>query len=158
MTGIQDRRPPAVGNELPELRIDAIDARDIMLMALVLRDPNPIHYDVDAVRAAGLGEVEVNQGGATMAYVLNMLSRWTGSQQNLRSIRCRFSANVLAGQSVIARGTVTAVTPDSASPDGSPGVLVDCDVWVERDDGARAITGSARVRYPAGDGWTAAAV
>jgi acyl dehydratase len=158
MSGTHDRQPPAVGDELPELRIDAIDARDIMLMALVLRDPNPIHYDIDAVRSAGLGEVEVNQGGATMAYILNMLSRWTGSRQDLRSIRCRFSANVLAGQSVTARGTVTAVTPDSDPPDGSPGVLVDCDVWVERDDGARAITGSARVRYPVGDGRAAAAV
>lgn len=145
MTGQYTPEPPVVGDQLPELRIDAIDARDIMLMALVLRDPNPIHYDVDAVRAAGLGDVEVNQGGATMAYVLNMLSRWTGSQTNLRSIRCRFSANVLAGESVTARGTVTAVTPDSHSPGD---VIVECDVWVERDDGARAVTGSARVRYP----------
>lgn len=140
MTGL-----PVVGDQLPELRVDAIDARDIMLMALVLRDSNPIHFDVDAVRAAGLGEVEVNQGGATMAYVINMLSLWTGSQTALQSIRCRFSANVLAGDSVTAKGTVTAVRTE----DGPPGhVIVDCDVWVERDDGVRAVTGSARVRYP----------
>lgn len=145
MTGQRAAQPPVVGDHLPELRIDAIDPRDIMLMALVLRDPNPIHYDVDAVRAAGLGEVEVNQGGATMAYLLNMLSRWTGSQANLRSIRCRFSANVLAGDNVTAGGTVTAVTPDDRSPGD---VIVECDVWVERDDGVRAVTGSARVRYP----------
>jgi acyl dehydratase len=145
LTGKCVPQPPAVGDQLPELRIDAIDARDIMLMALVLRDPNPIHFDVDAVRAAGLGDVEVNQGGATMAYILNMLSRWTGSQAALQSIRCRFSANVLAGDSVTAKGTVTAVTPEDRSPEH---VIVDCDVWVERDDGVRAVTGSARVRYP----------
>jgi acyl dehydratase len=144
-TGRKAPQPPIVGDQLPELRIEAIDARDIMLMALILRDPNPIHYDIDAVRAAGLGEVEVNQGGATMAYVLNMLTRWTGSEANLCSIRTRFSANVLAGDSVTARGTVTGVTPDDRSPGD---VIVECDVWVERDDGVRAVTGSARVRYP----------
>lgn len=146
-------RPPVVGDQLPELRIDTIDARDIMLMALVLRDPNPIHYDVGAVRAAGLGDVEVNQGGATMAYLLDMLARWTGSQANLRSIRCRFRANVVAGDSVVARGTVTAVTADDHSPSD---VIVECDVWVEREDGVRAVTGTARVRYPLTNAATAA--
>lgn len=133
---------PAVGDHLPALRVDTIDARDIMLMALVLRDPNPIHYDASAARAAGLGDVEVNQGGSTMAYVVDLLTRWTGSATNLRGIRCRFTANVPAGQSITARGTITAVTHDN------DGALVNCDVWVERDDGVKAITGTATVRYP----------
>lgn len=145
MTTHSIRRPPVVGDSLPDLRVESIDARDIMAMALVLHDPNPIHYDVAAVAAAGLGDVEVNQGGSTMAYVLNLLSEWTGSPANLRAIRCRFTSNVLAGETVTAKGTVTAVLADAASPGD---VLAECDVWVEREDGVRAITGTARVRYP----------
>jgi acyl dehydratase len=131
--------PPAVGEALPGLRVDSVDADHIKIMALILRDPNPIHFDLDAVAAAGLGDREVNQGGATMAYVINMLAGWAGSRDAVRSISCRFLANVFAGDAVETGGTVTAV---------HPGGVVDCEVWADRADGTRALTGQATVTLP----------
>jgi acyl dehydratase len=131
--------PPAVGEALPGLRVGAVDADHIKIMALILRDPNPIHFDLDAVAAAGLGDREVNQGGATMAYVINMLAGWAGSRAAVRSISCRFLANVFAGDAVETGGTITAVHPDGS---------VDCEVWADRTDGTRALTGQATVTLP----------
>jgi acyl dehydratase len=134
---------PAVGDALPGLRVQSVSADKIKLMALVLRDPNPIHFDLDAVAAAGLGDREVNQGGVTMAYVINMLVAWAGSRAAVRTIDCRFSANVFAGDDVEVGGVITAVHEH----DGDH--LVDCEVWADRGDGVRAVSGRATVALSA---------
>lgn len=134
---------PTVGDTVPPLRVDAVEADKIRIMALVLQDPNPIHFDLDAVRAAGLGDREVNQGGVTMSYVMTMLVAWAGSRAAVRTVDCRFSANVFAGDAVDIGGTVTAVRADAGEH------LVDCDVWADRGDGVRAVAGTATVAFPA---------
>jgi acyl dehydratase len=134
---------PAVGDAVAPYRVAAVEPDKIRIMALILRDPNPIHYDLGAVRAAGLGDREVNQGGVTMAYVVNMLAAWTGSRAAVRSIDCRFSANVFAGDAVDVGGTVTAVH------EGPGERLVECAVWADRGDGVRAVGGTATVAFPA---------
>jgi acyl dehydratase len=128
-----------VGDELPGRTVQHVSADHIAIMALVLQDSNPIHWDVAAVEAAGMGDREVNQGGSTMAYVTGMLADWAGSRSAVRRISCRFTANVFAGDDVVAGGTVTAVE----RVDG--GRLVTCDVWADRADGVRAIGGTAEV-------------
>jgi acyl dehydratase len=133
---------PAVGDAVPPLRVTDVSADRIKIMALILRDPNPIHFDIDAVRAAGLGDREVNQGGVTMGYVINMLAAWTGSRAAVRTIDCRFSANVFAGDEVRIGGTVTAVRAVGSEH------LVDCEVWADREDGTRAVGGRATVAFP----------
>jgi acyl dehydratase len=130
----------AVGTELPASRVDDVKPDHIRLFALILRDPNPIHFDLDAVAEAGLGDREVNQGGATMAYVLNMLIGWAGSRAAVSRISCRFTANVFAGDDLLVGGRVT----ELSEVDG--GRVAECDVWVDRIGGERALTGTASVR------------
>ncbi|MFE3060272.1 MaoC family dehydratase [Nocardia sp. NPDC059239] len=115
-----------------------MSADHIKIVALVLQDSNPIHFDLDAVARAGLGDREVNQGGATMAYVLDLLTEWAGTRSALQRVSCSFRANVFAGDDVVVSGEVTAVTEDG------PGRLVDCDVWADVD-GRRAIVGTATI-------------
>jgi acyl dehydratase len=132
----------SVGTQIPTFVVAEVSGDHIRMLALLLHDPNPIHFDVAAVAAAGLGDREVNQGGATMAYLYDMLIRWTGSRRCVRSLQCRFMANVFAGDTMVARGVVTAVRDE-------PGVReVDCDVWVDIEHGARAVSGSATVVWP----------
>ncbi|GAA3238290.1 hypothetical protein GCM10017691_38220 [Pseudonocardia petroleophila] len=141
MTGPIRTALPAVGDAVPPLRVESVSADRIKIMALVLRDPNPIHFDLDAVRAAGLGDREVNQGGVTMAYVIDMLVAWTGSRASVRTIDCRFSANVFAGDTVDVGGTVTAVREEHGVH------LVDCEVWADSGQGVRAVGGTATVAF-----------
>ena len=94
------------GQELPEVVIPAVDAEKMKLMAALLRDPNPIHFDVDSVRALGLGDRPVNQGPSNLSYLLDMVTRWSGWVPTLRQVSVRFLGNVFAGDRVVCRGRV----------------------------------------------------
>ena len=94
------------GQELPEVVIPAVDAEKMKLMAALLRDPNPIHFDVDSVRARGLGDRPVNQGPSNLSYLLDMVTRWSGGVPTLRQVSVRFLGNVFAGDRVVCRGRV----------------------------------------------------
>ena len=68
----------SVGDALPELVIDPVDPARMKTMAALLRDPNPIHWDLDAVRELGMGDRAVNQGPNNMAYLVNLLASYAG--------------------------------------------------------------------------------
>ena len=137
MTSLQ---AATVGTELPPRTITGVRDEDIRIVALVLRDPNPIHYDLKEVARLGLGDRAVNQGGATMAYIAGYLAELTGSRAAIKKLSCSFRGNVFAGDDVTIGGTVTSVTSSDQ------GQLVGCDVWADVVGGKRAITGSALIR------------
>ncbi len=136
MTGLQSA---TVGTELPPRTITGVRDEDIRIVALVLRDPNPIHYDLKEVARLGLGDRAVNQGGATMAYIAGYLAELTGSRSAIKKLSCSFRGNVFAGDDVMLGATVTSVT------DSEDGRLVGCDVWADVVGGKRAIIGSALI-------------
>jgi acyl dehydratase len=103
----------AVGTELPSLVIESVDEEKMKIMAALLRDPNPIHFDVDRVRELGIGDRVVNQGPSNMSYLVNMVTRWSGGVPTLRTVAVRFLGNVFAGDRVECTGTVTAVDADA---------------------------------------------
>lgn len=132
----------APGYTIPSFIVDPVDREHIRQVALILDDPNPIHFDLDAVASAGMGDREINQGGSTMAYIIDMITSWAGTRSALERIKCRFRDNVRAGDAVIAGGTVLEVMGSGDSR------RVLCDVWVDRGDGTRVIDGTAIVAVP----------
>jgi acyl dehydratase len=123
---------PAPGTLIPPLRIE-VSAEPMKLYAALARDPTPIHWDAEAA-----GGRVINQGPLNLGYVVNMLIAWAGPEA-IREIDARFSDNVFAGDVVVAGGVVTAVR------DG----LAVCEVWLDRADGGRAVTGTATIAIPA---------
>lgn len=120
---------PVVGESLPELVVDSVDPEKMKTMAALLRDPNPIHWDVESVQTLGMGDQPVNQGPNNMAYLVNLLAAYAGGFDRVRRLQVRFLANVFAGDRLVAGGVVTEVdTPESAGD-----VLARCDVWLRRD-------------------------
>ncbi|MEJ2865294.1 MaoC family dehydratase [Actinomycetospora flava] len=102
-----------------------VRADEMKLMALLLRDPNPIHLDPDAAAAVGLGRACVNQGPANLAYALtHVTARHPGA--TLTAFDARFRATVVAGD------VVTPVARD----DGS--------FALRHADGRDAVTGTAQ--------------
>ena len=130
------------GYTIPPFVVDPVDGERIRQIALILDDPNPIHFDLDAVAAAGMGDREINQGGSTMAYIIDMITSWAGTRSALRRIKCRFRDNVRAGDAVTAGGTVLEVTG------GGDNRRALCEVWVDRGDGTRVIDGTVVVAIP----------
>ncbi len=110
MPSIDQVRP---GLELEPLIVESVDTEKMKTMAAILHDPNPIHYDVDVVRSLGMGDAPVNQGPINMAFVMEMVSRFAGGPQALRTIRLRFLGNVFGGERVECTGAVTAVDGDA---------------------------------------------
>ena len=130
----------AAGTEIPPFTVD-VDPEKMKIFAAIARDPNPIHWDPAAVAERGLGDRVINQGPSNLGYVVNMLMAWTGPA-SLREVAVRFTSNVFGDDVVTAGGVVTAVREE----DGER--LADCDVWLDRQDGTRAIAGTATVALP----------
>jgi acyl dehydratase len=116
-------------------------------MAALLRDPNPLHWDRDAVAALplGLGRRTINQGPLGLGYIVNMLEAWCGAGC-IRRIRMSFPQVVLDGERVTARGIVTGVSASGAD------VLAGCEVWLEHATRGRLLVGEATVAVPPSPG------
>jgi len=128
-----------VGTELPVWEVPSVSAEKMKTTAALLADPNPIHFDVETVRALGMGARPINQGPLNMGYVMNAVTAWAGGPERLRRLRVRFRGPVQAGDHLRVRGTVTAVREE----DGMR--LADCDVVLEVVGGEPAVTGTATV-------------
>ena len=131
-----------VGTQLPAYDVPSVSAEKMKTMAALLSDPTPIHWDVETLRALGMGDRPVNQGPLNMGYVMNAVTGWAGGPDRLRRLRVRFLGTVLAGQHLRVRGTVSALREE----DGAR--LADCDVVLEVVDGGPVVSGSATVVLP----------
>lgn len=120
---------------LPDWELQGVDEQRMKMLALLLRDPNPIHYDAEAVRALGLGDRPVNQGPANLAYILTMV-RNAFPGYLLGRVHARFLGSVYAGDDVIAGGRVRAASR------AAPGDAVTCDVWLQRRGHGRVVEGT----------------
>lgn len=129
----------APGDELPPLVIESVSTEAMKTVAALLHDPNPIHFDVDAVRALGMGDRPVNQGPSNMAYVVSMLSRYAGGPERIRRLRVRFLGNVFGGDRLVARGRVASVSDEGGDR------LAEVEVWLERAEDDRVLEGTAVV-------------
>lgn len=133
----------AVGDAIPPLVVD-IDGASMKVFSVIMRDPNPIHFDRDFVRSLGVGDGPVNQGTLNMAYPINALLQLVDSPARLRTFRCRFLGSVYEGDVVTAGGVVTAVEAGTVS----------ADIWLDRQDGTRVLAGSAVLALSPGDSET----
>nr|MCW2728153.1 hypothetical protein [Aeromicrobium sp.] len=127
----------AVGHEIP-VRTVTVDREGMKPMAIILRDPNPIHWDQDVLRALGLDERPVNQGPTNVAYLWDALTEWTGSVEAIKKVAVRFVSNALADEVLTAGGTVESV--DSQTGEAR------CTVWLNHADGSPVLRGTAVVR------------
>jgi acyl dehydratase len=128
-----------VGMEIPPLDIPSVSAEKMKTMAALLNDGTPIHFDVEAVRALGLGDRPINQGPTNMAYVMTMLCAWAGGYDRLRDFRVRFVGNVFARDTLRASGVVTAVRRVEGL------TQIDCSVRLDIVNGANVLLGNATV-------------
>jgi len=106
----------AVGDALPSFVIERVSPDAMKQWAVFLADPNPIHLDVEVVKAKGLGDKVINQGPINVAYMINMLmAAFPGGR--IESMDSRFLDNVYEGDKVTASGRITAIDGDKISCD-----------------------------------------
>lgn len=104
----------AVGDALPCFLIESVSPDAMKQWAVFLADPNPIHLDVEVVKAKGLGDKVINQGPINVAYMMNMLmAAFPGGR--IENMASRFLDNVYAGDTLTASGRITAIEGDRVS-------------------------------------------
>ena len=132
------------GHAIPEWVMEEVSAERMRTMAAILRDPNPLHWDRDAVAALPfkLGRRTINQGPLGLGYMVNMLHAWAGPEC-IRRIVMRFPQVVLDGERVVAGGVVTAVRSEGEQR------LADCDIWLREELRGILLEGSATICLPA---------
>ena len=119
-----------VGTEVPEY-VRTTDLANWNRYAAVNDEFVPIHMDDDAGRAAGFPSA-FGMGNLLWAYLHNMLRDWIeadfAGNGRIVSVDLSFRSPNLRGQTVAARGTVTAVREEGGA------TIVDLDVAVvDRD-------------------------
>lgn len=103
-----------MSERIPRREFGPVSSEKMKTMAAILQDPNPIHWDLEAVKQLGMGQRQVNQGPINMSYLVNALTSWTGDPGALRELVIRYQANVFAGDVVSCEGTVDEVQGDVA--------------------------------------------
>jgi acyl dehydratase len=98
----------SVGDALPPFVIESVSPDAMRDWSVFLADPNPIHLDVDVVKAKGLGDKRINQGPINVAYMMNMLMAAVPGCR-IEAMDSRFLDNVYEGDHLTASGTVTAI-------------------------------------------------
>lgn len=73
------------------------------VVAALMNDPNPIHWDVAAVRATGMGERVVNQGPITLSFLMNLAMGLKHRDHEISRFDGRFLGNVFDGDEVLCR-------------------------------------------------------
>src|SRR5690606_10995936 len=96
-----------VGEIIPTRTI-VVRPESMPVWAAALRDPNPIHLDANATRAAGLGDRVINQGPANIGYLVNaLLARFPNGR--IVAMDFVFLDNVRGGDMAAATGKVVRV-------------------------------------------------
>lgn len=98
-----------VGDSVPEWVMESVSAERMRTMAAILRDPNPLHWDREAVNnlpvgadtlPVALGRRTINQGPLGLSYIVNMLHDWMGPK-SIRRFYITFPQVVLDEDRVI---------------------------------------------------------
>jgi acyl dehydratase len=136
-----------IGDSIPEWIMESVSAERMRTMAAILRDPNPLHWDRDAVDnlplgdslPLGLGKRTINQGPLGLSYMVNMLHEWMGPEC-IKRFFMTFPKVVLDEDRVIARGTITALREENGVH------LADCEIWLEHSERGKLLEGKATVQ------------
>ncbi|MBI1181665.1 MAG: protein dehydratase [Alphaproteobacteria bacterium] len=129
------------GDTIPDWVMESVRPERMRTMAAILRDPNPVHWDRNAVAALGFGQHTINQGPLGLSYMINMLHEWAGPG-SIRRIVMTFPMAVLDGDRIVAKGKVTGVREEGGER------FADCDIWLEREGTDPPLKGTATVRLP----------
>lgn len=131
-------RSADVGFELSPWSLTSVDPEKMKVLALLLADPNPIHFDASAALLATGSDRTVNQGPSSIAMLYNLIHiNYPGC--HVRTLRARLAGNVLADDDVVATGVVSSVTADAN------GTVVVVDVQLAAGGRERVVTGTAEI-------------
>ena len=128
------------GMEIPPL-VKHPTTQQLVKYAGASGDYYQIHYDKDFAQGTGLEDVIIH-GALKNAFLGHLMTDWMGPHGNLRRLACQYRGMDIPGRPITAKGVVTRKYEDGGA------FLVDCDIWLENEQGQRTTPGSATVALP----------
>jgi acyl dehydratase len=80
-------------------------------------------------------------GNLQWAYLHDLLRNWLGADGSILRMSCQFRSANTKGQTVTARGTVSAVRDEGDRR------IVDLNIWTEEQNGTKLAPGTATVAF-----------
>jgi len=128
----------SVGDTREQVLVENLTRTQIVMYAGASGDFNPIHHDEQfATKAAGYPSVFAH-GMLSMGMTARLVTDWLGDGV-LTEYGVRFVKQVWPGDTLTAKGTVTAVGADGA---------VEVEVTTTNQNGEPVITGRAKAKLP----------
>jgi len=130
----------AVGMAIPPLQKKPSNTL-LFLYSAVTWNPQRIHYDKEYTLTEGYHDVIVH-GPLRGAFLSQLLTRWIGEEGTLKKLLYTNRDIAYVNELLTCKGTVTRKWID----DGLG--YVECEVWVEDEQGNRVTPGKATVSLP----------
>ncbi len=128
------------GSELPSL-VKNPTTQQLVKYAGASGDYYQIHYDKDFAKNNDLDNV-ILHGALKNAFLGHLVTKWMGPQGDLKRLACQYRGMDIPGTPVTAKGVVTRKYQEQGAN------LVDCEIWLENEDGEKTTPGSATVVLP----------
>ena len=130
----------AEGMEMPPL-VKHPTTQQLVKYAGASGDYYQIHYDKDFAQGTGLDGV-ILHGALKSAFLGQYMTDWMGPLGTLKRLACQYRGMDFPGRPITAKGIVTRKNQDQGQ------TLVDCEIWLENDEGQKTTPGSATVALP----------
>jgi acyl dehydratase len=129
-----------VGSQIPQLS-NKIDLLQLIRYAAVSWNFYLLHLDKEYAQGKGFKDANIPAPyfGAFMA---TMINQWTRDPGRLKRLSYAVKVMGFPGDTLTGRGTVVRKYQDGYEN------LVECDIWVENQDGVRMAPGSATITLP----------
>lgn len=113
----------------------------LFLYSAITWNPQRIHYDKDYTLTEGYRDVIVH-GPLRGAFLSQLMTRWVGEEGTLKKLSYANRDIAYVDEPLLCKGTATRKWIE----DGKG--YVECEIWVENEQGARLTPGSATVILP----------
>lgn len=100
-----------------------------------------LHIDKGFAQKQGLRDANI-QASLYGAFLAKMLTNWVGNRGRLKKLGYRVTVMGFPGDTLICKGKVVKKYQEAGEN------LVDCDIWVENQDGVKVAPASATVSLP----------
>lgn len=128
------------GQEIPTIRKDPT-TQQLVMYAGASGDYYQIHYDLEFAKSNNLPNV-ILHGALKNAYLGQIVTDWIGEEGTLKKLTAQYRGMDVPGTPAFVKGVVK----NTKVEDGEN--LVECEIWLENQEGKRTTPGSAIVSLP----------
>jgi acyl dehydratase len=130
----------AVGMEIPSW-VNEIDLLKLIRYAAVSWNFYLLHLEKEFAQKKGFKDVNI-PAPYYGSFLASMMTKWTGDPGSLKRLSYTVKVMGFPGDTLIGKGTVIKKYQERGMN------LVECDIWVENQEGVKVAPGSATVALP----------